>query len=1313
MSGGEIGSDQTICYNAVPATLTSVTNASGGKGTASYSWQYSTNNGYSWSTVNHNSATYTPPALTQTRQYRRAYTTDCGTVYSDPVTITVAGYTNGGEIGSDQTICYNTAPAALTSVSGASGGTGTIYYTWEYSTDGYSWSSVNHNSATYQPSAITQTTLYRRVYNTGCGTVYSYNTITVTVVEDMSGGTIGSDQTICYNEVPALLTSPVDASGGKGTTSYSWEYSTDNGSSWSTDYYNSSIYQPSALTQTTQYRRAYTSDCGTVRSDPVTITVAADMYGGTIGSDQTICYNTAPATLTSPADAGGGKGATSYSWEYSTDNGSSWVSVNHNYATYTPPAITQTTLYRRIYASDCGTVYSVNTVTVSLDAAGATIIADTVKICDGSSAELKASAPGVINPVFRWYETQTSTTPSGSGETFTTPALSTVTLVKYYVSVSGTNYCENVAGSRKEVVVIVNQYATFQQPNAILSSICAGNDPRPLTLNPTTIWGVINPIIRWYSDQTSQTPFHIGNMYMVPTLTDTTRYYISIETTNYCETLPGSRFQITIPVLQHIAASQIEASDISICYGGRGELTASAPGITNPAFMWYESQTSTEVLHSGTTFKTPSLTATTKYYVSATGLNLCENVPGDRKEVTVTVTGSSAFVDDVWYYGMNGEGIRFANSGNVHTAQDASGESKVRSHENSLVVSSPYCDGQNIFYASHNKLYNSLHEPMTNGDFTGNSSVADGLAACYMGDNKYLFFSVTNSYENGNRGLKAYTVDMNADHGKGEIVGSIDIEAASANMSESIELLTSDVLHKYWLIYAYKDGSYYHLRVREVDATDPEHPAINASVHNSITTSTMQHTYTLKSSPQHNRIAIANSDDKTVDVFDFNSTTGVLSNLRTTPVAANQRIDGLAYGVEFSPDGKQLYAAGYATGGGGAPVLCQYTITPTGLDFVERVQYWTVSNSYTSRGGGLKLGPDGRIYVMLAYDKYAGVISDADSTKTLSSRYDPTGMELNVDPSSYGLQFSTGLTRPSEMACNDNIPPATVTDETQFCITATSRTGKFNVLKNDPADGNSDRVYLTGANFKTLSDTVLAKITVNAADSTISLTIKSGVYLSTTGYVFDIVYHVKDDGSPASQCAAGTLKMTVYPTLSFADMRVRVCPGVTEVNLAKYIDTTVNVSTIKWGGIMSGAISSAGIIPVSSLLHTRVHTFTYTVNSYCTGEQTRKFYLEILKNKRSLLPKDTVVICHKYAEAIQIDQLFGIEGGTLSYPASPYIVKSSSGATVMNGKALYENDHSDVYRGESGFRIITFTYKPDAGNCLPVAEYRITIVLTG
>jgi hypothetical protein len=53
------------------------------------------------------------------------------------------------------------------------------------------------------------------------------------------------------------------------------------------------------------------------------------------------------------------------------------------------------------------------------------------------------------------------------------------------------------------------------------------------------------------------------------------------------------------------------------------------------------------------------------------------------------------------------------------------------------------------------------------------------------------------------------------------------------------------------------------------------------------------------------------------------------------------------------------------------------------------------------------------------------------------------------------------------------------------------------------------------------------------------------------------------------------------------------------------------------------------------------------------SEQKRKVYLEMLKNDRMRPLKDTIAVCYKYAEAMNINQLFGLEAkGEWSYPAA-------------------------------------------------------------
>jgi hypothetical protein len=479
----------------------------------------------------------------------------------------------------------------------------------------------------------------------------------------------------------------------------------------------------------------------------------------------------------------------------------------------------------------------------------------------------------------------------------------------------------------------------------------------------------------------------------------------------------------------------------------------------------------------------------------------------------------------------------------------------------------------------------------------------------------------------------------------------------------------------------------------------------------------------MASSQQHDRIAVTNIDNGSIDIFDFDNAAGTLS--------LRYNIAGLPayiYGVEFSPDGKQLYASKHDLSNA---ALYQYDIsgaTPVQITG-SPLPYWS-QTLHDHKGGGLKLGPDGRIYVTQSYTDKVGVISDPNATTDLASRYNGDGLTLGVTYD--GLQFSTGMTKPSVMSCNMNTPPTTQPDEiAKFCFSSTSRTLKVNVVAND-TDAENNTVYLTSATFVNPSDAALADITVNTSDSTVSLTVKSGATVE-AGYMFEIIYDVKDNGLPASQCAMDTLKVTAYPTPSYPDLRLRVCPDAGTFNLAKYIDTTDIVTNIHWTSQIPSIpiISPAGTISTNNLTSARVHTFTYAITSRCVIDQKRKVYLEVIKNDNVHLPKDTVVVCYKYAEAMQINQLLGIEAqGQWLYHAiklddteeniDAYVTKSTApspyaGAIVMDGKAIYEGGSisSNSYHGLDNVKIVKFTYTVNSGgNCLQGKTYSVVIVLT-
>jgi len=115
---------------------------------------------------------------------------------------------------------------------------------------------------------------------------------------------------------------------------------------------------------------------------------------------------------------------------------------NNNTATWTIPSGA---------ANGCDSIVTLN-LTFRPFAVETNINVSNISACYGQTATLTATS-SIANPVFRWYTSQTATTALSAGATLVTGMLTTNTT--YYVSVSGTNVCENEQGRRKAVTVTV------------------------------------------------------------------------------------------------------------------------------------------------------------------------------------------------------------------------------------------------------------------------------------------------------------------------------------------------------------------------------------------------------------------------------------------------------------------------------------------------------------------------------------------------------------------------------------------------------------------------------------------------------------------------------------------------------------------------------------------------------------------------------------------------------------------------------------------------------------------------------------------
>lgn len=252
---------------------------------------------------------------------------------------------------------------------------------------------------------------------------------------------------------PGTFVNSASASGGNGIYSYQWQQSTD-GMSFVRIYgATGSTYTVPALTQTTWYRRQVTSGAVAAYSNSVTITVstATPLTGGTIYIETTTVQSgMSPGSFTNTASPSGGTGTYSFQWQQSL-TGSNWSDISGAYnSTYSVPALTQTTWYRRQVISGTETAWS-NSVQITVSSAGGAV--SSVNGMTGHvTLNLSASASGT---------SRTINMTGGTGATFDvadndnspTNELQTLSLSNNILTISGGNSVTLPSGDITSVTV--------------------------------------------------------------------------------------------------------------------------------------------------------------------------------------------------------------------------------------------------------------------------------------------------------------------------------------------------------------------------------------------------------------------------------------------------------------------------------------------------------------------------------------------------------------------------------------------------------------------------------------------------------------------------------------------------------------------------------------------------------------------------------------------------------------------------------------------------------------------------------------------
>ncbi|MEX0636992.1 MAG: PKD domain-containing protein, partial [Ferruginibacter sp.] len=293
-----------------------------------------------------------------------------------------------------------------------------------------------------------------------------------------------------------------------------------------------------------------------------------------------------------------------------------------------------------------------------------------------------------------------------------------------------------------------------------------------------------------------------------------------------------------------------------------------------------------------------------------------------------------------WRYGSGGA-INF----NTGTPVSLSGSS-ILANEGSASIANRNT-GILLFYTDGLTVWDSTNNVMQNGTgLLGGTpalmSSTTGAVIVPIPGSSTTYYIITIDEQNSNNGIHYNVVNMTLNGGLGGIVTGQKNIFLWSTISEKLHVVPSSDSLGYWLLSHQTVGNDF-LAFKITSSGISSTPVI--STVGGTQSNGAGH---IKVNRQFNKLAIGNLFDGDIELFDFNNTTGVVSN----PIIWNTAPGvTLVYGIEFSPDGTKLYTSDIDR-------IFQYDISSNNPLAIQNSEYLVTQNGAAS----LQLGPDDKIY---------------------------------------------------------------------------------------------------------------------------------------------------------------------------------------------------------------------------------------------------------------------------------------------------------------------------------------------------------------
>lgn len=279
-------------------------------------------------------------------------------------------------------------------------------------------------------------------------------------------------------------------------------------------------------------------------------------------------------------------------------------------------------------------------------------------------------------------------------------------------------------------------------------------------------------------------------------------------------------------------------------------------------------------------------------------------------------------------------------------------------------------NGNLLFFSDGSSIFNKNNTVMPNGFINANSNATHPIFAIPKPGAPDSYFFISNS--NSNFGLNALLwseIDMSLENGNGDIVVGVGntllqnptgkITAAKHSNQQDIWVIGHESgtnVYRAWL--ATSNG---------ISSTSVDSP-VGSLISNNINEAGNGQ---IKTSPDGRKIAVANKGLNNVEVFDFDPSTGMLSN----PISLSN-IFIRPNGIEFSPSGRFLYVTHDSPNF--IPELLQIDLWAGDANAIINSTNFIGSSNGFEGSGGLQLGPDEKIYMANPFDFTLGVINDPE-----------------------------------------------------------------------------------------------------------------------------------------------------------------------------------------------------------------------------------------------------------------------------------------------------------------------------------------------